>query len=70
MLFQCLDVEVEDTSAPKGCPNKINPFHECTEYCYEKYNEPRKVSYIRKCVLQHMIVCRSQKLTLMKLLET
>ncbi|XP_065909601.1 polyglutamine-binding protein 1-like [Dysidea avara] len=35
------DVE-EDTSAPTGCPNKINPYHECTEYCYDKYGEPRK----------------------------
>lgn len=23
----------------KGCPNKVNLYHDCSEYCYEKYGE-------------------------------
>lgn len=35
------DVE-EAEQPPQGCPNKKNPYHECTEYCHQKYGEPRK----------------------------
>ena len=48
MFLDVVEAE-EDTSAPAGCPNKINPYHECTEYCYEKYGEPRKVPNTFMC---------------------
>lgn len=34
-----------------GCPNTVNPYHTCVEYCTKKYGEnappqPPKVSYV------------------------
>lgn len=34
-----------------GCPNTVNPYHTCVEYCRKRYGEnappqPPKVSYI------------------------
>lgn len=59
MFFNILDVveAEEDISAPTGCPNKINPYHECTEYCYEKYGEPRKVPNTFMCRHDVTTIC-------------
>lgn len=50
--FASADAHVHSTSKPsnfkyskkriepvKGCPNKVNLYHDCTEYCREKYGE-------------------------------
>lgn len=34
-----------------GCPNKLNPFHECSSYCTERWGENVSAYYKRLCRL-------------------